>query len=145
MQNTTMKKLFFISLIAVAVLSCKNETKSTEVTGSQVSAEGPERTAKQSDGLTLLKGDFVYYDGAAVLQTHANIYGVFVTDKMHELEKLVQEYKTAPTDMIPVEIRGKITDQKDDKILWEYKVEIFEILNVYEPKKEDNDVVKLSE
>ena len=85
----------------------------------------------------------MYFDGAAVLQTHANIYGVFITDKMHELDRLVQQYKKAPTDMVPVEIRGKITNKKDEKILWELKVEIKEILNVFEPKKEDNNVIEL--
>lgn len=137
-----MKNLFFVSVVLFAFLTCKNETRSKEV-DKDVVTDGPERTAKQSDGLTLLKGDFVYFDGAAVLQTHANIYGVFVTDKMHELNKLVQPYKKVPTDMIPVEIRGKITDKEDDVILWEQKVEIKEILNVFEPKKENNDVIEL--
>ena len=137
-----MKNLFFVSVVLFAFLSCKNEARSKEV-DKDVVTDGPERTDKQSDGLTLLKGDFVYFDGAAVLQTHANIYGVFVTDKMHELNKLVQPYKKVPTDMIPVEIRGKITDKEDDVILWEQKVEIKEILNVFEPKKENNDVIEL--
>ncbi|WP_223549721.1 hypothetical protein [Aestuariivivens sp. NBU2969] len=137
-----MKNLFFVSVVLFAFLSCKNEARSKEA-DKDVVTDGPERTAKQSDGLTLLKGDFVYFDGAAVLQTHANIYGVFVTDKMHELNKLVQPYKKVPTDMIPVEIRGKITDKEDDVILWEQKVEIKEILNVFEPKKENNDVIEL--
>ena len=35
--------------------------------------------------------------------------------------------------MVQVEIRGKITNKKDDKILWENKVEIVEILNVKQP------------
>ncbi|WP_242203856.1 hypothetical protein [Aestuariivivens insulae] len=137
-----MKKTLLIALISVAFSNCKNEAKSNPLEDN-TSANVTERTAKQGDGLTLLKGEFVYYDGAAVLQTHADIYGVFITDKMHELNKLVQQYKTAPTDMIPVEIRGRITDKKDDKILWEHKVEIKEILNVFEPKKEDNNVVEL--
>ncbi|WP_242084009.1 hypothetical protein [Aestuariivivens sediminis] len=137
------KRALFIIVAMAILLSCKNETKSTqeELTNT---ADGPERTAKQSDGLTLLKGEFVYFDGAAVLQTHADIYGVFITDKMRELDKLVQPYKTVPTDMVPVEIRGKITDKKDNVILWEHKVEIVEILHIYEPKKENNDVVNLS-
>lgn len=137
-----MKKALFITVILIAFLSCKNEAKSNEANNT-VSADSPERTAKQNDGLTLLKGEFVYYDGAAVLQTHANIYGVFLTDKMHELDKLVQKYKKVPTDMVPVEIRGEITDKKDDVILWEQKVEIKEILNVFEPNRENNDVVEL--
>lgn len=134
-----MKKTFFIAIVILtASLSCKKETKSDVIT-----ADSPEKTAKQNDGLTLLKGDFVFYDGAAVLQTHANIYGVLITDKMHELNKKAKTYKSEPTDMVLVEIRGKITNQKDEKILWENKVEIVEILDVTAPEEEDNNVVKL--
>ena len=93
----------------------------------------------------LLKGEFVYFKDAAVLQTHTNIYGVFVNDKMQELNKLAEKFKKEPTDMVPVEIRGKITNKKDAKILWEKKVEIVEILNVSEPKPEENNVVKLGQ
>ena len=135
-----MKRVLLFILLSIALISCKNDNKQE---ADEISEnENSERTAKQSDGLTLLKGEFVYYDGAAVLQTHADIYGVFITDKTRELEKLVQQYKKAPTDMVPVEIRGKITNKKDDVILWENKVEIVEILNVYKPKNND-DVVKL--
>ncbi|MDO5972818.1 hypothetical protein [Flavivirga jejuensis] len=136
-----MKKIFFIAFTLTAFLSCKKETKSAE--NDLITADSPEKTAKQNDGLTLLKGDFVFYDGAAVLQTHTNIYGVLITDKMHELNKKAETHKSNPTDMVPVEIRGRITNKKDEKILWENKVEIVEILNVTAPKQEDNNVVKL--
>ncbi|GAA4268561.1 hypothetical protein [Hyunsoonleella aestuarii] len=137
-----MKKLVTLLFCLTVIVSCKKEAK-TEKTEELIGADSPEKTAKQSDGLTLLKGDFVYFDGAAVLQTHADIYGVFVTDKMHELNKQAEVYKKVPTDMVQVEIRGKITDKKDEQILWEQKVEIIEILKVSPPKDEENDVVKL--
>ena len=137
-----MKKAVFIILTLTAFVSCKNDTKSNQKEETTSSGDS-EKTAKQSDGLTLLKGEFVYYGDAAVLQTHAEIYGVLVTDKMLELNKLAEKYKTEPTDMVQVEIRGKITNQKDDKILWENKVEIVEILNVQSASKEYNNVVKL--
>jgi hypothetical protein len=44
--------------------------------------------------------------------------------------------------MVQVEIRGKITNQKDEKILWENKVEVVEILNVQSGSKEENKVIK---
>ena len=137
-----MKKLFFSIILVLAIISCKNESKEAQK-GETLAADSPEKTAKQSDGLTLLKGEFVFYEGAAVLQTHADIYGVFINDKLHELNQLTEKYKTVPTDMVPVEIRGKITNEKDDVILWENKVEIVEILNVFEPEKTDNDIVEL--
>ncbi len=135
-----MKKIFLILTILTVFISCKNESKKEDT----LTADSAEKTAKQSDGLTLLKGEFVYFDGAAVLQTHAEIYGVLITDKMLELNKMAEAYKKEPTDMVLIEIRGKITNQKDEKILWENKVEVVEILNVTQLKQEEN-IIKLSE
>ncbi|WP_298340261.1 hypothetical protein [uncultured Algibacter sp.] len=137
-----MKKILFISLFLTAIISCKNETKS-EQKEVETEVESNERTAKQNDGLTLLKGQFVYYDGAAVLQTHAEIYGVLLTDKLEVLNEKAQVFKKEPTDMVEVEIRGKITNEKHDEILWENKVEVVEILNVQPTPKEDNKTIKL--
>ncbi|MBC3758271.1 hypothetical protein H7U19_07640 [Hyunsoonleella sp. SJ7] len=137
-----MKKLLFTILFLSTIVSCKKETK-TQNSGEASSTESLERTAKQSDGLTLLKGEFVYYDGAAVLQTHAAIYGVLLTDKLEELNTQAKAFKKEPTDMVLVEIRGKITNDKHDTILWENKVEIVEILNVKPVSEEENNIVKL--
>ena len=123
-----MKKTFFIALVLAAFISCKNENNITE---------------EQSEALILLKGDFVYFDGAAVLQTSNEIYGVLVTEKMEELNIRAETYKSEPTDMVHVEIKGKVTNQKNDKILWENKVEIVEVLSVKAAPKEENNVVKL--
>jgi hypothetical protein len=138
-----MKKTFFIAILALTIAtSCKNDSKS-EKQDIESSIEPNLRTKKQSDGLTLLKGEFVYYDGAAVLQTHAEIYGVLLTDKLEELNKKAKQYKTEPTDMVLVEVRGKITNKKHDKILWDNKVEVIEILNVKPSPKEKNNIIKL--
>ena len=137
-----MKKVLILIVSLSAFISCKKDVKSqnseeTIINGSE------ERTAKQSDGLTLLKGEFVYYNGAAVLQTNSEIYGVLITNKLEELQKQAEKHKLEPTDMVQIEIRGKITNQKDEKILWENKVEIIEILDVKPVSKEENKVFKL--
>ncbi len=137
-----MKKVLILLVCLSAFLSCKKDVKSQKIEGTTIT-DSEEKTAKQNDGLTLLKGEFVYYDGAAVLQTHAEIYGVLITDKLEELNNQAQQYKTEPTDMVQVEIRGKITNEKDDKILWENKVEVVEILTVNPTPKEENNVIKL--
>lgn len=139
-----MKRTLILLVSILLLISCKKD-KDTQKNEGLNTVDNTERTAKQNDGLTLLKGQFVYFKDAAVLQTHAEIYGVFVTDKMLELNKMAEKYKNQPTDMVPVEIRGKITNKKDDKILWENKVEIIEILNVTQPKQEDNNVIKLGQ
>lgn len=113
-----MKKILFIVLILTAFFSCEKEGE-------------------------ILKGAFVYYDGAAVLQTENEIYGVLITDKLEALNKQADPFKKEPTDMVQVEIRGKVTNQKDDKILWENKVEITEILEVKSISEENENVIKL--
>ena len=124
-----MKKLLILLVSVTLFISCKNDNKSKD--------------AETIEASTMLKGDFVYFDGAAVLQTQNEIYGVLVTEKMEELNKKAEAYKNEPTDMVQVEIKGKITNQKNDKILWENKVEIVEILNVSPINSEENNVIKL--
>jgi hypothetical protein len=131
-----MKKSFLIIFLITASFACKNKIEETITTQEVLD----ENTENQSDEFALLKGQFVYYDGAAVLQTPNEIYGVFITDKLLELDKKVSAYKNEPTDMVQVEIKGKITNKKDDKILWEKKVEVIEIVNVT-PLKENKEQV----
>ncbi|GGZ84854.1 hypothetical protein [Algibacter mikhailovii] len=133
-----MKRVLSIALLLIVVFACKNESKSKDakIIEAVIAKE-------QSENLTVLKGSFVYYDGAAVLQTSNEIYGVLVTEKMEELNKQAEMFKTEPTDMVQVEVKGTITNQKDDKILWKNKVNIVEIINVRAIPKEENNVVKL--
>lgn len=136
-----MKKTLILMACLSVFISCKKDVKSQNSEDTIINGV-EERTAKQSDKLILLKGEFVYYNGAAVLQTNSEIYGVLLTDKLEELQKQAEKYKSEPTDMVQVEIRGKITNQKDEKILWENKVEVVEILNVQSGSKEENKVIK---
>lgn len=142
-----MKKFILSLSLILALFACKNEAKTAETTDTTLESnnaiEAKTKTGIQNDGLTLLKGEFVFYNNAAVLQTHREFYGVIINDKLHELNDMAKKYKTEATDMIPVEIRGRITDKEDPVIKWPYKVEIVEILNVSEPKKDTNETIKL--
>lgn len=137
-----MKKVLSLLLIATVLISCKNESKKDSEENINSTDEN-ERTEKQSDGLTLLKGDFIYFANAAVLQTHREVYGVIIDEKMHELNKQVEQYKIEVTDMVPVEIRGKIIPKPENEEGWPYRVEIKEILKVSKPNPEDNEIIEL--
>lgn len=132
-----MNKIFFLALVISTFLGCKNDNKSE--TNQNVSDI---ENSKKEEALTLLKGEFVFYEDAAVLQTQSDIYGVYITDKMLELNKLATPYKTEPTDMVNVEIKGKISDTKDDKILWDHKIEIIEIIQVSQSSKKNETTIK---
>ncbi len=135
-----MKKTLLL-LAIIAFVGCKNDAKSEEK--APASENSTERTEKQSDGLTLLKGDFIYYGDAAVLQTHREVYAVIVDDKMHELNKLALEYKKEDTDMVPVEIRGKITPKPENEEGWPYRVAIKEILKVSKPEVGSGEMITI--
>lgn len=137
-----MKKALLL-LTIIAFVSCKSESKSEENTTTIEGTDNTERTEKQSDGLTLLKGEFIYYADAAVLQTHNEMYAVIIDDKMHELNEQVMTYKTADTDMVPVEIRGKITPKPENEEGWDYRVEIKEILKVSKPNPEGGEMITI--
>lgn len=132
-----MKKIFFTLLVFTIITSCKNDKKTEDTI-----LETKENLEANSN-IKLLRGSFVYYDDAAVLQTQDKIYGVYLTDKLQELNKQAEAYKTEPTDMVTVTIKGKISNKKDDKILWENKVEILEIISIKQQAKDNNNVVKL--
>jgi hypothetical protein len=132
-----MKKVLILLLTIAVFTSCKKETKNEAVE----TMDG--KTAKQSDGLTLLKGEFVYYADAAVLQTHSQIYGVIINDKVTEINKRAKQYKTEDTDFVMVEVRGAISPKPEGVEGWDNRIEIKEILNVSAITSKGENVVKL--
>lgn len=115
-----MKKALSILVVALVLLGCKQEPKGD-----------------------ILNGEFVYLADAAVLQTDNEIYAVIINKKMHELDDMVQKYKKEDTDMVPVQVRGLITPKPEGEEGWDYRVEITEIINVFEPNPETNSVIKI--
>lgn len=136
-----MKNIVLLLVFFIAFNSCKNDSKSDKKTDDIENQE--EKTAKQNDGLVLLKGEFVYYADAAVLQTNSSsIYGVVINEKMHELDKLAQQYKKEPTDYVSIEIRGEIIPKPENEEGWPYRIDIKEIIKVSKSQNED-EVIKL--
>jgi len=129
-----MKKTFLLLLTITLFFSCKTDKKQTET-------ESTETEVTKADELTL-NGSFIYYDNAAVLQTKAEIYGVITDSMMHALNNRAKEFKKEETDMVPVSVKVKLSDKKDNTA-WESKIEILEILNVSKPQPQDNQVIKL--
>tara|TARA_R110002012_G_scaffold312248_1_gene522550 strand:- start:104380 stop:104811 length:432 start_codon:yes stop_codon:yes gene_type:complete len=140
-----MKKLTILLMISIVFMSCKNDSKTEETTTETeaIDMDSPNRTSKQNDGLTLLNGEFVYYENAAVLQTHREVYGVVLDDKMMELNNMAEAYKKEPTDYATVSIRGKVVPKPENEEGWPFRVEIKEILSVSASNPETNNVVKL--
>jgi len=134
-----MKNITIIIGLSLILFACKNETKA------EVNLE--ENRAKsydQSDGFITVKGEFVYYADAAVLQTANEIYGVVIDENMHLLEKQVKAFKQEDTDMVPVTVRVRKFEKPKDEEGWQYRLEIKEILKVEAPNPNKEDVIKLA-
>jgi len=138
-----MRKHIFIFLLSVSIFAgCKNETKEVKE-DSGVGADGPEKTEKQKDGLTLLSGEFIYYKDAAVLQTGHEVYGVKIDDKMHELYTQGAPFRKEDTDGIKAVVRGKIIPLPKGEEGWPFSIQIKEIISVKTLGKKANEVVKI--
>lgn len=136
-----MKNIALLLVLFLVLTGCKNDSKSDK--NSDNIEDQDDKTTKQNDGLVLLKGEFVYFADAAVLQTNSSsIYGVIINEKMHELDKLAKQFKSEATDYVFVEIRGEIIPKPENEEGWPYRVNIREILNVSKSQNED-EVIKL--
>lgn len=138
-----MKKTSILLLIVLLALSCKNETTPSPET--IVGDDGIEKTVKQNDGLTLLKGQFLYLADAAVLQTHREIYGVEIDEKMHQLNEKAKPFKAEDYDWVNVEIRGRISRKPEGEEGWDFRVKIEEILNVTASENDGSDIIKIGD
>lgn len=134
-----MKKISLLIAVFICLLSCKNETK--QVVDLE---ENRAKSYNPNDGLITMKGEFVYYADAAVLQTPSEIYGVVIDENMHKLDEQVKPHKKEDTDMVPVTVRVRKFEKPEGEEGWKYRVEIKDILKVEAPDPEKDDVIKLS-
>jgi hypothetical protein len=95
-----MKKIIFLLLISLVFTSCK-EDKANKI-NTETSVENT------NDGFTLLEGNFVYYEDAAVLQTPTSIFGVILNENTMQLAKEAKAFQKEATDMVKVRIKGLI-------------------------------------
>ena len=116
------------------LISCKNDKKSSDDSSTSYD---------QNNGLITVKGDFIYFADAAVLQTKNEIYGVVIDEKMQELNAAVQVYKIEDTDMVPVTVRVRRFEKPENEEGWPMRVEIKDILKVEKPDPKQEDIIKL--
>lgn len=128
-----MRKSIFFVFVSIILASCKSDTKS----------EKSEIDVRTSDEIVTLKGDFIYYADAAVLQTSNEIYGVVIDKKMEELNELVKPFKNEVTDMVTVTVKASKFEKPKNEEGWQYRLKIEEIIKVEEPNPDKKDVIKI--
>ena len=124
-------------IIVITFTHCKGDQKqNNEDTTSN-------EQLNEDDGLTTLKGEFVYYADAAVLQSRNEIYGVILNEKADELNAQAKPFKKEDTDFVMVEVRGLVSAKPEGEEGWDNRFEIKEIITVSAIKAENDNVVKL--
>lgn len=129
-----MKKIYFVFVVCLLMLSCKNETKSNE-TEKETTEKGYTETTTIGNEYETFSGMFLYLEDqkAAVLQTAGSkIYAVAVDDQMLALNKRCKEYKAEDHTMVPVIIRG-VKKPNPVKNAWKEVIEIKQIVSVQKP------------
>ena len=126
-----MKKVFLI-LCLIAFIACKSDKK-------EVETEALEKVSEYK----ILKGSYLYYTNAAILQTKSRVYGVILDENSKELNNKVAPFKVLDTDMVPVEIKGEVIAKDEGEEGWPFKVKIVEILNVTKPLPKNKDIITL--
>ena len=94
-----------------------------------------------SEKITTIKGGYLFFDDAAVLQTDHEIYGVYMSEKALELNKRAAQLQATDSEMIYVELKGIISTEKHEKILWEKKFDVKKIISVKADKKPNNTLI----
>jgi hypothetical protein len=120
-----MKQIVLIFL-SLTILGCKNSSQN------------------DNSQAILIKGNYIYFHDAAVLQTDSEIYGVYINTKVEELNQQAEAHKADSTDMVYVEVKGLVSTTPDQIILWEKKLEITEIISV-SPIKTNNTINLVTE
>ena len=135
-----MKKTLLLLVCISVFTNCKNDSKNNNENEIE---NKKETTDIQEKEITHLRGEFVYYADAAVLQTQREIYAVVINEKMHELDKMAKQYKVENTDYVTVEVKGKLFPKPQNEEGWPFRLDITEIISVIKSNPEDNNIVKL--
>lgn len=138
-----MKKVLLL-VMCISVFTCKNEGKATvsEAEDAEKSQEISFQLHSKKDGLITLKGNFIYYGDAAVMQTSNEIYGVVINDKMLELNNKAKKFKTKDTDMVLATVKARKFPKPEGEEGWPLRLEIKEILKI-EPELDTNKTITL--
>ena len=130
-----MKKIILITLISIVSFSCKKDIATNQEKESKIELDSSEEK--------VYKGDFIFLEDAAVLKGDKFIYGVTIDDLSKQLADKVKLVKSSDFDMVPVAVKGTVSQKPEGQEGWDEILTITEIVVVgSKPSKID---VKIEE
>jgi hypothetical protein len=130
-----MKKIILITLISIISFSCKKDIATNQEKESKIELDSSEEK--------VYRGDFIFLEDAAVLKGDKFIYGVTIDDLSKQLADKVKAVKSSDFDMVPVAVKGEVSQKPEGQEGWDEILTITEIVIVgSKPSKID---VKIEE
>ena len=130
-----MKKIILITLISIVSFSCKKDITTNQEKESKIELDSSEKK--------VYRGDFIFLEDAAVLKGDKFIYGVTIDDLSKQLADKVKVVKSSDFDMVPVAVKGNVSQKPEGQEGWDEILTITEIVVVgSKPSKID---VKIEE
>jgi hypothetical protein len=130
-----MKKIILITLISIVCFSCKKDIATNQKKESKIELDSSEEK--------VYRGDFIFLEDAAVLKGDKFIYGVTIDDLSKQLADKVKLVKSSDFDMVPVAVKGNVSQKPEGQEGWDEILTITEIVVVgSKPSKID---VKIEE
>ena len=130
-----MKKIILITLISIVCFSCKKDIATNQEKESKIELDSSEEK--------VYRGDFIFLEDAAVLKGDKFIYGVTIDDLAKQLADKVKLVKSSDFDMVPVAVKGNVSQKPEGQEGWDEILTITEIVVVgSKPSKID---VKIEE
>lgn len=120
-----MNKLILIFMFSALIISCKNQEE------------------KEEKDYPTYSGDFIYTDGAAVIEGNNYVYGVEINEKAKELADKTKKIQREPFDMVNVTVKGELNKNESGKEGWQEILTIKEIIKVSDKPSEAD--IKLEE
>jgi len=127
-----MKKLIFIIVILMLGIACENEPEIKP----EIKTEATEK-----DSIHNYKGNFIYIGSDAVLKGENFVYQVKMDSMANLLKESLKEYQLYDMNIIPVEVKGKVIDNKVRKG-YSNVIEIREIVEIFATKQSENTEIK---
>ena len=95
-----MKKLLFILLLVLFILSCKDNSEKTQ--------DNTDDKETAQDTVPTVTGKFIFSEEDAILRGDDFIYNVEIDSLSRVLAKQIESYKTDDFQMIPVKVKVKL-------------------------------------
>lgn len=123
-----MKKLIFIIAILTLGVACENEPEIKP----EIKVEATEK-----DSIQNYQGNFISVGTDAVLKGENFVYQVKMDSMANILKESLKEYQLDNTNIVPVEVKGKVIDNKVKKG-YSKVIEIREIVEIFAKKQLEN-------